>query len=323
MPGVRADAIAAVRPPALAPQARIAVIAPASPIPRDRLDAGLATLRSWGYEPVEAAHLRDSDGGFLAGDDHARAADLSDAFADPDIHAVWVARGGYGSTRMVDLVRWRHLRDRPKPLLGFSDATAVHAAAWHRTGTVGLHSPVVVQLGELQPDGSAAAWLRSLLAGGAGVLPVAPEDLRCVSPGSATGPVVGGNLAVLCSLIGTVDEVDTRGAILFLEDVGEVPYRIDRMLIQLLRAGALDEVEAIVTGRFTGATVRGAMPPRTVDDVLEDTLGHLGIPVLSGLPVGHGPGSLTLPLGSRATVDAVARTVELTDPPLVPRARLA
>lgn len=301
-------------PRPLLPGARIAVVAPSSPIPRDRLAAGLETLAAWGYETVAGEHLLATDGGFLAGDDGARARDLSAAFVDEDVDAVWVARGGTGASRMVDLVSWRELRRRPVALLGFSDATALHAAAWHRTSTVSLHAPVVVQLAELAPDGIAARWLRSLLVGDhPAEVPIGGGALRTVAGGRSEGRILGGNLATLCSLVGTSDEPDTRGALLFLEDIDEPPYRIDRMLIHLLRAGVLDEVTGIVTGRFTGSEVRPGMAQRTVDAVLDDTLGHLGVPVLSGLPCGHGADPVTMPLGVRARLDADAGALTLLE----------
>lgn len=299
-----------LRPAPLSAGARVGVVAPCSPVPPDRLERGLECLRSWGYRPVELPHLR-AVRGHLAGDDTVRAADLEEALGRSDLRAVWVARGGFGATRVAERVDWSLARADPKPVIGFSDATALLHAAWRQVRLVTVHGAVVTSLSSA---GSAARRLRDLLEGRLGVGAQLAACGRTVVPGVAEGPLLGGNLAVLCATVGTPLELDLAGAVVLLEDVNEAPYRVDRMLTQLRRAGRLGAVVGIALGRFVGCEPPGERPSATITEVLEERLGDLGVPVLSGLPVGHGPDQLPLPHGARVRMDAEAGTVVLREP---------
>ncbi len=292
------------------------MVAPSSPAFPDQLDAGIALLEMWGFEPVEATHLRDEDG-HLAGDDLARAADMTAAFRDPTVRAVWAARGGYGAGRMADLVDWQALREDPKLLIGFSDITALHAAAWQRTQIVTLHGQFVGQLEKVAEHDDAASHLIELLTGGdVASIPVPRHHpLTTIEGGVTEGRLLGGNLALVASLIGTVDELDLRDSILLLEEVGERPYRIDRMLIQLLRSGALDEVRGVVVGELRDCEPPPNRPSLSALEVLDEVLGALGVPVLYGLPLGHTPSQRAVPLGVRVRLDADAGTLALLEAP--------
>ena len=277
---------------------------------RERLDAGLDVLRGWGLEPQVAPHALDRDG-YLAGGDLSRAQDLNAALRDRDVRGVLTTRGGYGSTRMVDLVDWEALRSDPKWLVGFSDTTALHAAAWQRTCTVSVHGQFAARL-SLQPA-HRLDQLRRLVFGEVGEGSVIDLGGQTAEGDSGVGRLLGGNLALLTHLIGTVDELDLRGAILLLEDVGEVPYRVDRMVMQLLRSASLDEIEGLVLGRFERCEAPEGVPSRSVEQVLDELVGALAIPTVSDAPLGHTDQQVPLPLGVEVVLDADDRTVRLLE----------
>lgn len=286
------------------------MVAPASPVRfPDRVEAGLALLAGWGLKTRVMPHVH-ATAGFLAGGDDERLADLHAAWADPEVRAVWCARGGYGCTRLADRLDPGLLRADPKALVGFSDATALHLALGRR-GLVTFHGP----MGEWNPartGAHAAAALRRALTDPRplGVLPTGP--VTTLVPGRAAGPLVGGNLSLVAACIGTPDAPDTAGRVLLLEDVGEKPYRVDRMLRQLARAGLVDRVAGLAFGAFARCE-DPRRPTFTVDEVLAAFADEVGVPALAGLPVGHGPGQLTVPLGVAAELDADAGALAITE----------
>lgn len=284
---------------------RVAVVATGFAVLPDLLDAGLARLRGMGFVPVPAAHARDAQG-YLAGPDGDRAADLNAAIRDPGIAGVWFARGGYGTARILGSVDWRALARRPKTFVGFSDLTAFFAAASRRAGATCLHGPTVA---DLATDG---AWhepsLRAALAGRAQSF--RPERGQVLVEGRAQGPLVGGNLTVLAHLLGTRAAPRFDGAVLFLEEVGEEAYRVDRLLTHLADAGVFERVAGVLLGPFDAPATRRAYPPDVpVESVLGERLSRLGVPVVSGVPSGHRRGKWTLPLGGLVSLDTRRRTV--------------
>lgn len=289
---------------------RVGVVATGFAVRHDVLDAGLARLRRMGFVPVPGEHVGDVEG-YLAGDDGRRLLDLNRALRDPSLAAIWFARGGYGTARLLELVDWGALRRRPKVLVGYSDLTALFGAAQRRRLGTCLHGPTVA---DLATDG---AWhARSLRAALSGL----PQSVRLtrggiLAGGRARGTLVGGNLAVLAHLVGTPHAPPFDGAVLFLEEIGEEAYRVDRALTQLRQAGVLDRVAAIALGWFDAPPARRAFPGDVpVDEVLRDRLATLGVPVVAGVPSGHRAGKWTLPLGGVATVDTSRRTVVLEPP---------
>ncbi len=302
-----------IRAERLHPGDRVAVTAPSGPVPPERLDAGLAVLASWGLDVRVMDHVRgaDPDLGYLAADDEARAADLVRAWVDPRVQAVFCARGGYGAQRMVDLLDWPAIAaSGPKVLVGFSDVTSLHQAFVARLGLSTIHGPVVSSLGG--GDDASREHLHGLLFDPGASLALAPAPLGTLVPGRAEGVLVGGNLALLASGVGTRYSVPAAESIAVLEDVGEEPYKLDRLLTQLLRAGWFDGVRAVVLGDFTDCG-----PPEVVRALVLDRLGTLGVPVVSGAPFGHGPRNLAFPLGVPAVLDADAGTLELREPALL------
>ena len=298
-------------PAALSSGDRVAVVATSSPVPATRLDAGLAVLRGWGLEVVEGPHLRSThpDLPYLAAVDEQRAADLTDAWLDPHVRAVLVGRGGYGVPRLLDLLDWDALAGVRAPVLvGFSDATPLlHAVARH-LGVAAVHGPAVTGLGD-GSDASRAA-LHDLLFGPAGERVMA--GLETLVPGTAEGPLVGGNLALLAACTG--DLLPASGAIVLLEDVDESPHRVDRALTSLLRSGWLDGVRGIVLGGFTRCG-----DPAVVRALLLDRLGRLGVPLLAGAPIGHEEPNLAVPVGAPARLVDGALVVDVRRSGTAPR----
>jgi len=302
-----------VRPSRLAPGARVAVVAPSGPVAEERLQAGLDILRGWDLDPVVAPHVLDVHGelGYLAGADADRAADLQQAWCDPSVDAVLCARGGYGAQRMVDLLDWEAMRAAgPKVLVGFSDVTTLHQAFATRLGLVTLYGPAAAGV-DFVKNAAAQEHLKATL--------FSPETVRTLGsrggalvPGRARGVTRGGCLSMLTSDLGTPHAL-TRApdGLLLIEDVGEPPYRVDRMLTQLLRAGGLDGVTGIVLGSWDRCGPYGA-----VRAVLADRLGGLGVPVVEEFGFGHCEGALTMPFGVAAELDADAGTLTLDAPAL-------
>jgi muramoyltetrapeptide carboxypeptidase len=271
----------------------------------DALDAGIEALKRRGLVPVLGRHLRDVEG-YLAGDDAARAGDLDAAVADPDLAAIWFSRGGYGTARILDRIDLDRLARRPKLLLGYSDLTGLFAALLRRAATVCLHAPGVAELGVRREFH--APSLNAALAGRGTRRRVVSRDV--MRAGAARGRLMGGNLTVLCHLLGTRHMPDLRGAIVFLEETGEEAYRVDRLLQHLRSSGALAGARAVLLGTFHVPPTKRSFPgDRDVADVFRDHLLPLGVPVVRGLPAGHGPGKWTLPLGGTASLDTRAGLV--------------
>lgn len=309
------------RPPKLVPGSRVALIAPAGPLlERDDLVRAQALCRALGYEPILGKNAY-SHHGYLAGTDEQRLSDLNDALRDQTIDALWCIRGGYGVTRLLDQVDYAALRRRPKAVIGFSDITALINALHRVTGTVTFHAPVARAA---MPSFSRSHFERVLSQTAApGVLGRLPEPQTTLIPqenrivtlrgGTGEGPLAGGNLTLLQCLIGTPWFPDLTGAILFLEDVGEHLYRVDRALAHLRAVGALQQLAGVVVGRFTDLQRGGRDGAMGLDHVLTHYLGPLNVPVASGFPIGHIDAQWTLPLGIRARLDADAGEVTLLD----------
>lgn len=302
-----------IRPPALAPGARIALVAPAGPLSAGAVERAEARVRGWGFEPVTGAYARGRHG-FLSAPDAERAADLNAALRDGSVDAIWCLRGGYGVMRILDAIDWAALAERPRPVIGFSDITALHLGV-QRLGIVSLHAPhpATVEMTAFSADGV----LRALTsAEPAGILPFPGGGgrARAITGGVAEGRLVGGNLSLVAATMGTEYAIDAAGAILFLEEVGEPAYRLDRMLTQLRLAGVLDAVAGVALGDFTESRDDGAEQLPSPAEVLRDRLGDLGVPVAYGFPFGHVDDNWTLPVGARARLNADEGTFALLEP---------
>lgn len=309
--GPPASGLPDLRPSALRRGDAVAVVSPSSPVPVARLEAGVAVLSSWGLRPREGRHARAVHG-HLAGTDAQRADDLNAAFRDPEVRAVWAARGGYGLTRLLDRLDWAALAADPKLVIGFSDVTALLVAARRRIGLAGIHGQFVGRLHLL--DLRARQWLRDLLFAAPEAVNATLTGARVVSGvGRVTGPLVGGNLAVLAALAGTGDALAVDGCVVVLEEVNEAPYAVDRLLTQLLHSGSLDGVRGFLVGTAVGCEPAIGVPSATFDEVIVERLGDLGVPVLTGLPVGHCDQQRALVHGGRVTLDATMGSLEIVE----------
>ena len=293
-----------IRPPRLAPGDPVRVIAPSGPVPREAFATGIEVLRAR-YD------VRFDDGvfaraGYLAGPDERRLAELTAALADPDARAIVMARGGYGLMRLLPFIDLGVLVSRPRPIVGFSDGTALLALA-ARAGVASIHGPVVTQLGSLGVGDQGALFERLETPGPSGLF----AGLDGLIPGRVQGPLIGGNLEVFSRLIGTPYLPDVAGAILFFEDLGERPYRIDRLLAHLDLAGIFSAVAGVVVGDFSGCrepeATRADSP--TAEEVLVDRLGRLPIPVAVGGSFGHGTRNRALPYGVMCELDTMEGTL--------------
>jgi muramoyltetrapeptide carboxypeptidase len=302
-----------ILPPRLAAGDRVALISPASP-PGDRplLRLGKARLEQLGLEVVPGRHVM-AQRGYLAGSDEQRLHDLEAAFRDPSVKAIFCARGGYGVARVLARFDLALARQHPKALVGFSDITVLHLAL-QNAGVVSFWGPM-----PCTGLGWSAFCVRGLeralmSSEPAGRLPFSkarrPKTLRA---GIAEGRLTGGTLSMIASSLGTPYEIVTRGRIVFMEDVDEEPYRVDRMLVQLTAAGKLSDAAGFAVGNFTGAKVRNcpAKKSLTMTEVFADHLLALKRPILANVAVGHVPDQVTLPYGAKARVDAGAGTLEI------------
>ena len=296
-------------PPAspLLPSGRVAVVAPASPAldPADAA-AGVAALRARGLA-VEVVETEAT--GYLAGSDAARADALNRAFRRDDLDAIVCLRGGYGLLRILDRLDYAAARAHPTLVVGYSDVTALHLALWGEAGVRGVSGPMVASDWGPGLDAETEADFWRVIGGDRDydVLGPGGEALRPLREGEADGVLLGGNLALVCALLGTPYLPDLDGAILFVEDVGEAPYRIDGMLARLRLAGALDRLGGLVFGLFTGTDVPPGRPTFTVDEVLAHYAQYVDGPVASGLVYGHVRRKATLPVGVRARLTVSAR----------------
>jgi muramoyltetrapeptide carboxypeptidase len=296
---------ALVHPPALRPGAHVALVSPSGPLngPHE-LERAIESAQSLGWTTWVGPHAL-ARSGYFAGDDAHRVADLVTALHDPAIDGIWCLRGGYGAARLLPAL-WPVLQHaRPKALLGYSDITALHAA-WHRAGLVSYHAPTARAP---LTDFSRAQLVAAVQ--GTDAMTVTAANATVLRGGRATGRLAGGNLALVASLCGTPWACDFRDAIVVLEDINEATYRIDRMLTQLLLAGAFDGCAGLVFGQFTDCPDTTEDGTRSLDAIVREVADTLQVPTLLGVPVGHISDQWTVPLGATAHVDADTATLTM------------
>lgn len=313
-----------VKPKRLKQGGTLALVAPASPKNEDvEVHAAIETVESLGFRVREGAHLYDRNG-YLAGSDRDRAADLNAAFGDDAVDGIIALCGGYGSPRILPYLDYDSMRANPKPLVGYSDITALLNGIHHRTGLVTFHGPIASQ--SFSPY-TLQEFKKVLLQGESDVLLGAPPPFEAqegqvertnritrIVGGRAQGRLVGGNLSLMAALCGTPYLPDLAGKILVLEDVGEATYRLDRMLTQLWLMGGLARCAGIVFGKFSGCSTSASWArQQTVEEVLVDRCRELGVPALRGLMIGHVEDQTTLPLGCMAELDVEAGTLRLLE----------
>jgi muramoyltetrapeptide carboxypeptidase len=296
-----------LRAPALRPGDQVMLVSPAGPARPERVARGVDLLTGWGLRATLSPDVYARHG-YLGGTDEQRLAGLHAALRDPDVRGVMCTRGGYGTQRIIDALDLSGLAADPKVVVGFSDITALQLALWRSARLATVHGPGAAWLDERTPAESAASLRAAMMTADPVVVTAgSTEDTFGVRvPGRATGTLLGGNLCMLASSVGTRDFPSLDGAILLLEEVAEPPYKVDRMLTHLRRAGLLHGLAGVALGQFTGCADGW---PVSIVDVLGERLGDLGVPVLGGLPVGHGQGQRSVPVGVPATLDAGAGTL--------------
>jgi muramoyltetrapeptide carboxypeptidase len=286
---------------------RVALVAPSGPLKPGDLDRAIANCKTLGWEPVVGTYA-DEQQDYFAGPDELRIGDFNAALRDDSVAAIWCLRGGYGAMRLLEHLDFKALKRTPKAIIGFSDITALHSAVGLKADLCSIHGPTA--RGVLTPFSEkslrAATSRREQPAG------IAPDAVTLVR-GTARGRLMGGNLSLLSALHGTPWQPIYDGGILVVEDVGEAPYRIERMLLQLRLSGDLQKCAGIAFGQFTNpaqdASIGGTS--RTVADVVAEAARLAGVPAISGIPLGHIDEQWSLPLGAEAELDADAKRLSV------------
>jgi muramoyltetrapeptide carboxypeptidase len=302
-----------IKPHRLNPGDTIGIVSPASAPPDPKnIDRSIEILQRLGFRTKLAPNARRR-WGFLAGSDRQRAADIMTMFEDRKVRAIVCMRGGYGTARLLPLLDYAAIRAHPKIFVGYSDITSLHCAFLRRAGLVSFHGPML-NSDFVKADFPEFAWenfrrtLTQAAAPGSLCQGYQQKTVSILRSGTASGPLLGGNISILCTTLGTPWQPSFKNRILFFEDVGEVPFRFDRMLTHLLNAGLLQQVAGVAIGINSNCKDPSARKTReyrqTMDDVFEERLRPLGVPVVTGLPFGHIRFNATLPIGVRATLDA-------------------
>lgn len=293
---------------------RVALIAPSGPVPEERLEEAVEAVKQMGLEPVLFESVR-SKHGYLAGSDRLRADDLTRAFTDESIAGVICARGGYGAQKLHKLIDWNVVRQNPKVFLGYSDVTYLHIMMNQHCGFQTYHAPMPSTEWYKGMDEYTEKWLKLALFGGEwGELTNCDKETRfTITGGKGMGILAGGNLSLAASAVGTPYALKGEGSIIFLEDINEPPYSVDRMLTQMVAGGSFEGCKGIVLGYYTDCAARDPSRSLTLMQIFEEILAPLGIPVLGGVTCGHDLPTLSLPLGAMAEVDADAKTLRIVE----------
>lgn len=311
-----------IKPKRLTAGDTVALIAPSSSVSEEGFARALQTLKDLGLNVKIGPHTRNEKG-FLAGTDQERLHDVHWAFGDAEVDAIWCVRGGYGLSRLLPAVDFGLIKKNPKIFIGYSDITALHLAISQQTGLVTFHGPVAAsEFSEYTKKHAvnalmtpAAPYKIELSADNQTQAQTAPLfKTEVITPGRCRGPLVGGNLSLISAMAGTPYGLNhPKGKLLFMEDIEERPYRVDRMLTQLRQSVDLKALAGIALGVFEGCNPPSGRPSQTVQEVLRDRLGDLGIPVIYGLSFGHIRDQFTLPVGVEAELDTADATLTLLE----------
>ncbi|MBW1996954.1 MAG: LD-carboxypeptidase [Deltaproteobacteria bacterium] len=286
------------------------IMAPAGSVTPDELEEGIELIRGSGYRVILARNIFHSKA-YLAGDDTARLQDLHDMFLDRRVKAIMCARGGAGSMRLLDKIDYELIRENPKIFIGYSDITALLLSFYKRAGLVTFHGPVLREIS--RDEGDNWTSLEKTISNGRRI-ELSLSGAQVIRPGKTAGPVLGGNLSLVCNMMGTPFLPSLNKKILFLEEKGEAPYRIDRMLAQLRLSGVLDEVSGVLLGSFEQCG-----DPSDLREMFSEIFSALEMPVLMGVPSGHGVRNRTIPMGVRAEVDTEKMVLTFMETVTVPR----
>ncbi len=285
----------------------VALICPAGKIEEKKLQTAIQNIESLGLQHTYHPSVLHQHG-YLAGKDHHRIADIHRHYADPKVKAIWCIRGGYGTARIIDHLDYKLIAKNPKPLIGYSDVTALMQAIYQETGSPCFHGPVI---GSTLSDYTRTHLYPLFHPDQAFDIQVKHDDYQVIYPGQVKGSLCGGNLTLLASLCGTKYQLNAKNKIVFLEDIGEEPYRIDRMLTQLISSGSLDGARAVLFGIFKGCEPEDEHS-FTLMEVLKDRMKRLQLPSAYGFPIGHIKNQCTLAIGKEVQVDIKDGTLKIT-----------
>lgn len=298
-------------PPYLQPGDTIGIVCPAGYLSKEDAQTCIETLQQWGYKVKTGKTLDSNSNNYFSGTDEERLADLQAMLDDDTVKAILFGRGGYGTGRIIEDIRFKKFKKKPKWLIGFSDITVLHSHIHANYKIATLHSPMV---GAFNHDGFNSEYVLSLK----NALEGKPADYSCAphafnKPGKAKGQLVGGNLALLAHLTGTSSDISTKGKILFLEDVGEYLYNIDRMLYQLKRSGKFDHLEGLIIGGFTENNDTQRPFGKEVYDIVNDVVKGYDYPICFNFPVSHERGNYALKVGMKHQLEITADEVTLRE----------
>lgn len=309
-----------IKPKRLKPGDTIGLVTPASPITEEQLERTIKNIENLGFK-VEFNRKRIlARKGYLAGKDIVRADEINRMFANPDIDGIWCVRGGYGVSRILDMLNYKVIRENPKVLVGYSDITALHQAIFRKTGLVCFHGPAgASQFTEYTTKHVKAVITNPQMSYN---IEYATENMNLedniyqpftINSGIAEGRLIGGNLTLAASLVGTPYDINYDNRLIFLEDIGEKPYRIDRMLTQMILAGKFDKVNGIILGVFLNCEAKDGDDSLNLSEMLMDRFQYLKIPIIYGMSFGHISNQFTLPLGINARLNTEDKTVTLLE----------
>lgn len=282
----------------------VGIIAPAGPVDEEKLKRAIPFLESLGLHVRVGEHVYKNNG-FIAGTDKERINDFHEMIADPSIKAVFCARGGYGTGRIASELDYELIRTHPKIFWGYSDITYLHTAIRQQTGLITFHGPMIASdVSSEQFDEQSAHSFKQLFSPNAITYDETISPLRVISEGKVTGNLVGGNLSVFMSTLGTPYEINVKDCILLIEDIGEDPYQVDGLCNQLKQSGKLDEVAGIVIGDFRSRTLDQSVRSEEFYFIFEHYFSHINKPVIAGFQIGHCFPNIGIPLGSRATLSS-------------------
>ncbi len=303
-----------IKPESLKKGDLIGLIAPSGVVDIERVEKSIEVMKSLGFK-VKVGDSCYSKHGYLAGEDKIRGNDINLMFADKDVKGIFAIRGGYGAARLLDNIDFKVIRNNPKLFIGYSDITALHIAINQRCKLITFHGPMIATEIIKGIDDYTKKWYENSIFSNKplGIIAKSEEDLKVLVPGKVRGILTGGNLSLLVASIGTKYEIDTKGKILFIEEIEESPYKIDRMLLQLHQAGKFKDAKGIVFGAFTKCIASDESKSLTLEQVISEIVIPNNKPTVCNIKCGHCLPTLTLPMGAQVLLDANKGIIEILE----------
>lgn len=302
-----------IRPTPLKNGDKVGYVAPAGPIIKDRLESAINALECLGLKVILGKSCT-LEHGYFAGEDILRADDINEMFENKDIKAVYALRGGYGCARLLDKINFTAIKENPKALFGYSDITMLHIAINQRCNLITYHAPMPATELYKGIDKFTLNSLKKMIFANdikGNLYNPRSKKIKFIVDGKACGKLTGGNLSIICSSLGTDNEIDTNNKILFIEEIAEEPYKIDRMLLQLIQAKKINACSGIILGYFSKCKASKPQQSLTISEIIEELLKPLGKPIITGVACGHSLPSLTLPMGAEVLIDSKDKIIKL------------